>query len=165
MRYLKIGCVLCFLGVKWCRGGDSTDGGGSMSGTQMLETAKTLVESHTTEHKWWKGAEIVTEKAFDDALWWLTRCMLMEPGNFDAQKMTIDMLLSILDEKGQMKKARLVVEDLAAAGNLPMAGALAGNVATLASEFNGNRETLLKLAHDLNPSNLASKAVAMVYYS
>ncbi len=167
MRYLEIGCVLCVLGVKWCRGGGSSaDDGGSMAGLQMLQTAQTLVESNKIQHKRWEGAKVVTERGFNDALWWLTRSMLMEPGNFDAQKMVIDMLLSILDEVDQMKKARLVVEDLAAAGNLAMAGALAGNVATLASEFNGNREALLKLAYDLNPSNLASEAaVVMTYYS
>ncbi len=163
MRYAKISCVLCFLGVEWCRGGgSSTDDGSSMSGVQMLQTAQTLVESQETQHKWLEGAKLVTERAFNDALWWLTRSMLMEPGNFDAQKMVIDMLLNILDEVEQMKKVRLVVEDLAAAGNIAMAGALAGNVATLASKFNGNREALLKLAYDLYPSNLASEAVVVV---
>ncbi len=167
MRYLKIGCwVLYFWGVEWYRGeGSRDDGGGSMSSLQMLQNAQTLFESHKTQHKLWEGANVVTEVAFDNALWWLTRCMLIEPGNFDAQKMAIDMLLSILDEMGQMKKTRLVVEDLAAAGDIAMAGALAGDVATLSSEFNRNREELLKLAYNLNPSNLASETVAMMYYS
>ncbi len=161
MRYINIGFwVLWFLGVEQYRcEGSRDDGGGSMSSLQMLHKAQSLLESHKTRHKLWEGAGVVTERAFDDALWWLSRSMLMEPDNFDAQTMAIDMLLSILDEKVQMKKARQIVETLAVASTIPLAAALAGNMATLSSEFNQNREELLTLAYNLDPSNLASESV------